>query len=59
MTHQSDCTDPRPRISEKSGRLFCATCRAYLTPRPESAPEPPRDEEAGESTVDAADQEGD
>jgi hypothetical protein len=28
------CGDPKPRIGEQSGRVFCATCRRYLDARP-------------------------
>ena len=30
------CNSPNPRISEKTGRMFCANCRSFLDngPRP-------------------------
>lgn len=30
MGHGDTCLDPRPRINERNGRMFCATCRHYL-----------------------------
>ena len=26
----SCCDDPKPRVLERSGRMFCASCRRYL-----------------------------
>lgn len=38
------CNDQRPRISERTGRMFCANCRQFLDAQP-VAPSPSRDEE--------------
>lgn len=51
------CDDPRPRIGEASGRVFCATCRSYLDARPDpaqsgdkSGPSGPQATESGNRT---------
>lgn len=33
------CDEPRPRILEANGRLFCASCRLYLDRREEGGAE--------------------
>ena len=44
-TKGSCCGDPKPRILETSGRLFCGSCRKYLdtrdSPAQPSLPETP------------------
>ena len=56
------CSDPKPRISETTGRMFCASCRRYLDVKP-APPQAPSGEpgSAGdrEASDDTADQEGD
>lgn len=52
------CDDPRPRISDTTGRAFCGSCRRYLDGRAQDASEPLRDEEAEETTDVTSDEEG-
>lgn len=52
------CDDPKPRISDATGRVFCGSCRRYLDGRSQDAPEPLRDEEAEETTDATSDEEG-
>lgn len=43
MTERSSgscCDNPQPRILERSGRLFCGSCKRYLDRREEPAQEP-------------------
>jgi len=35
------CANQSPRIAERTGRLFCANCRAYLDARPGAPPATP------------------
>lgn len=59
----SCCDDPRPRIGEATGRIFCSSCHTYLDSRgPEStpsAPEPRSDENPDDVANDTSTQEGD
>ena len=45
------CANPRVRISEHTGRVFCATCREYLDARPQEAPETLRGDLTDETSI--------
>lgn len=49
------CDDPKPRILESNGRVFCGTCRRYL----DAPSEPLRDEEPEETSEPTPDSEED
>lgn len=51
----SCCANQSPRINERNGRIFCGSCRAYLDGRPQTTPEPLRDEAAPKSGIAPAD----
>jgi hypothetical protein len=56
------CDTPAPRISETTGRMFCANCRRYLDrlpAPPQTTSGTPEDSSDDESTDTTADQEGD
>lgn len=43
------CERPNPRISEKTGRMFCANCRVFLDIGPQSPKSVPDDPGAAET----------
>ena len=53
------CDDPKPRILEANGRVFCGTCRRYLDSRAETPSEPLSDDTELETGEPSTDQEGD
>jgi uncharacterized Zn finger protein (UPF0148 family) len=55
MTHQ--CDDPKPRFSNKTGRMFCANCRTYIEVARADASEALRDPRPEEVTDNVADKE--
>lgn len=48
------CNDPKPRISQASGRLFCGSCKRYL----DQAPKEENDGDAGTEARDAGPRDG-
>lgn len=54
----SCCDDPKPRISDATGRVFCGSCRLYLDARPQEASDTLSDEQSEETTDATSDEEG-
>lgn len=46
------CDDPRPRVSDVTGRFFCTSCRRYLDRNP-AAQDTRRDDSEVKATSDA------
>lgn len=52
------CKAPAVRISEQTGRVFCATCREYLDVRSQSAPDALRARQGRETSIAPSDDSG-
>jgi hypothetical protein len=54
----SCCDDPRPRVNERNGRMFCGSCKTYLDHRL-TVPDPLSGQPAAEAGIVPADGDAD